>query len=312
MVLDGGLTLGQLIAFRIISGYVTQPLLRLSTIWQRVQELRVSFDRLADIVDTPEESTDVDKEKIPLPPISGKVAFENLDFRFKPGSPKVLKNINLEIPAGKFVGVVGQSGSGKSTLMKLISRLYSPEEGKIMIDDYDIDKVELYSLRRQIGIVPQEPLLFSGNVNDNIALTDPNASSEEISKAAMIACAQEFIMGLADGYSTQRGERGANLSGGQRQRLAIARTLLANPKLLVMDEATSALDYDTERRVCQNLRESLEGCTVFFVTHRLSTVRNADTIVMMHQGAVVEVGDHDELMKMQGRYYALFRQQEAD
>ncbi len=312
MVLDGGLTLGQLIAFRIISGYVTQPLLRLSTIWQRVQELRVSFDRLADIVDTPEESTDVDKEKIPLPPISGKVAFKNLDFRFKPGSPKVLKNINLEIPAGKFVGVVGQSGSGKSTLMKLISRLYSPEEGKIMIDDYDIDKVELYSLRRQIGIVPQEPLLFSGNVNDNIALTDPNASSEEISKAAMIACAHEFIMGLADGYSTQLGERGANLSGGQRQRLAIARTLLANPKLLVMDEATSALDYDTERRVCQNLRESLEGCTVFFVTHRLSTVRNADTIVMMHQGAVVEVGDHDELMKMQGRYYALFRQQEAD
>ena len=140
LVLKGQLTLGQLIAFRIISGYVTQPLLRLSTIWQRIQELRVSFDRLADIVDTPEESTDVDKEKIPLPPISGKVAFENLDFRFKPGSPKVLKNINLEIPAGKFVGVVGQSGSGKSTLMKLISRLYSPEEGKIMIDDYDMTK----------------------------------------------------------------------------------------------------------------------------------------------------------------------------
>ena len=311
MVLSGGLTLGQLIAFRIISGYVTQPLLRLSTIWQRIQELRVSFDRLADIVDTPEESTDIDKEKIPLPPISGKVTFENLDFRFKSGSPKVLKNINLEIPAGKFVGVVGQSGSGKSTLMKLISRLYSPEDGKIMIDDYDIDKVELYSLRRQIGIVPQEPLLFSGNVNENIALTDPNASSEDISKAAMIACAHEFIMGLADGYSTELGERGTNLSGGQRQRLAIARTLLAKPKLLVMDEATSALDYDTERRVCQNLRESLEGSTVFFVTHRLSTVRNADTIVMMHQGAIVEVGNHDTLMNMQGRYYALFRQQEA-
>ena len=180
-----------------------------------------------------------------------------------------------------------------------------------MIDDYDIDKAELYSLRRQIGIVPQEPLLFSGNVNENIALTDPNASSEDISKAAMIACAHEFIMGLADGYSTELGERGTNLSGGQRQRLAIARTLLAKPKLLVMDEATSALDYDTERRVCQNLRESLEGSTVFFVTHRLSTVRNADTIVMMHQGAIVEVGNHDTLMNMQGRYYALFRQQEA-
>ena len=311
LVLDGQLTLGQLIAFRIISSYVTQPLLRLSTIWQRIQELRVSFERLADIVDTPEESTEVDKGKIPLPPLRGQVNFEDLQFRFGAGKPQVLKNINLEIPAGTFVGVVGQSGSGKSTLMKLLPRLYSPEEGRILIDGYDIDKVELYSLRRQIGIVPQDPLLFSGSVNDNIALTDPNASGEEIARAAQIACAHEFIMGLSSGYSTELGERGASLSGGQRQRLAIARTLLANPKLLVMDEATSALDYDTERRVCQNLRESLSGCTVFFVTHRLSTVRNADKIVMMHQGAIVEVGSHDELVAMQGRYYALLRQQEA-
>ena len=311
LVLRGELTLGQLIAFRIISGYVTQPLLRLSTIWQRIQELRVSFERLADIVDTPEESTELDQGKITLPPISGQVAFEDLQFRFGAGTPQVLKNINLTVPAGTFVGVVGQSGSGKSTLMKLLPRLYSPEEGRILIDGYDIDKVELYSLRRQIGIVPQEPLLFSGSVSDNIALTDPNASSEEIAKAAQVSCAHEFIMGLPSGYSTELGERGANLSGGQRQRLAIARTLLANPKLLVMDEATSALDYDTERRVCQNLRESLQGCTVFFVTHRLSTVRNADTIVMMHQGAIVETGSHDELMALQGRYYALYRQQEA-
>ena len=195
--------------------------------------------------------------------------------------------------------------------MKLLPRLYSPEEGRILIDGYDIDKVELYSLRRQIGIVPQDPLLFSGSVSDNIALTDPNASGEEIAKAAQIACAHEFIMGLSSGYSTELGERGTSLSGGQRQRVAIARTLLANPKLLVMDEATSALDYDTERRVCQNLRESLDGCTVFFVTHRLSTVRNADKIVMMHQGAIVEVGSHDELVSLQGRYYALLRQQEA-
>ena len=311
LVLDGQLTLGQLIAFRIISGYVTQPLLRMSTIWQRIQELRVSFERLADIVDTPEESTDLDKAKIPLPPIEGKVEFNNVQFRFNPVSPQVLKNINLSIPPGKFVGVVGQSGSGKSTLMKLLPRLYSPTEGSILIDNYDIDKVELYSLRRQIGIVPQEPLLFTGSVSDNIALTDPNASSEEIAKAAQIACAHEFIMGLPSGYSTELGERGANLSGGQRQRLAIARTLLANPKLLVMDEATSALDYDTERRVCQNLRETLVGSSVFFVTHRLSTVRNADLIVMMHQGAIVETGTHEELIALQGRYYALYRQQEA-
>ena len=311
LVLNGQLTLGQLIAFRIISGYVTQPLLRLSTIWQRIQELRVSFERLADIVDTPEESTELDQGKIHLPPLRGQVTFENLQFRFGAGKPQVLKNINLEIPSGTFVGVVGQSGSGKSTLMKLLPRLYSPEEGRILIDGYDIDKVELYSLRRQIGIVPQDPLLFSGSVSDNIALTDPNASGEDISKAAQIACAHEFVMGLSSGYSTELGERGASLSGGQRQRLAIARTLLANPKLLVMDEATSALDYDTERRVCQNLRESLDGCTVFFVTHRLSTVRNADKIVMMHEGAIVEVGSHDELVALKGRYYALLRQQEA-
>ena len=169
------LSLGQLIAFRIISGYVTQPLLRLSSIWQRIQELKVSFERLADIVDTAEESTEIDQSKIALPPISGKVSFENLYFRFSLNSPEVLKNINLNRPPGKFVGVVGQSGSGKSTLMKLIPRLYSPNEGRILIDDYDIDKVELYSLRRQIGIVPQEPLLFTGSVSDNIALTDPNA-----------------------------------------------------------------------------------------------------------------------------------------
>ena len=311
LVLQGELTLGQLIAFRIISGYVTQPLLRLSTIWQRIQELRVSFERLADIVDTSEESTEADQKKIPLPPIRGDVSFDGLDFSFKPQAPLVLKNINLKIKAGTFVGVVGQSGSGKSTLMKLISRLYSPNSGKICIDDYNIDKVELYSLRRQIGIVPQDPLLFSGNVSENICLTDPNASSDDIKSAAETACAHEFIMDLPSGYSTELGERGANLSGGQRQRLAIARTLLANPKLLVMDEATSALDYDTERRVCQNLRESLKKRTVFFVTHRLSTVKNADLIVMMHQGAVVEAGSHEELINLKGRYYALYRQQEA-
>ena len=311
LVLSGELTLGQLIAFRIISGYVTQPLLRLSTIWQRIQELRVSFERLADIVDTREESSDIDKGKIPLPPVHGKINFENIEFRFQPNTPLILKNIDLEVPAGKFVGVVGQSGSGKSTLMKLLPRLYSPENGRIFIDGYDIDKVELYSLRRQIGIVPQEPLLFTGSVSENVSLTDPNATSEEIKNSCEIACAHEFIMNLPDGYSTLVGERGSNLSGGQRQRLAIARTLLNKPKLLVMDEATSALDYDTERRVCQNLRDALTGCTVFFVTHRLSTIRNADIILMMHQGAVVEIGSHDELIDLRGRYYALYRQQEA-
>lgn len=312
MVLQGSLTLGQLIAFRIISGYVTQPLLRLSNIWQSVQELQVSFERLADVVDTPQESNQTDQAKIPLPPIRGHVRFEDLSFSFAgPGGKPVLSHINLDVPAGKFVGIVGQSGSGKSTLMKLLPRLYAPQQGRILIDDYDIDKVELYSLRRQIGIVPQDPLLFSGTVNENIALTDPDASSEAIVEAAKIAGAHEFIMELPAGYSTPVGERGASLSGGQRQRIAIARTLLSKPQLLVLDEATSALDYATERQVCDNLITALTGCTVFFITHRLNTIRRADLIVMMDQGAIVESGTHDRLMAQRGRYYALYRQQES-
>ena len=311
LVLKGQLTLGQLIAFRIISGYVTQPLLRLSTIWQNVQELRVAFERLGDIIDTPEESNEADKGKIPLPSISGKINFKNVRFSFESGQPEILKNINLEVNEGKFVGIVGQSGSGKSTLMKLLPRLYNPDSGKILIDGYDINKVELYSLRRQIGIVPQEPLLFAGTINDNIALTDPEAPSDEIVKVAKIASAHDFIMDLSEGYSTNIGERGAGLSGGQKQRIAIARTLLSNPKLLIMDEATSALDYETERKVCDGLKSSCKNSTVFFITHRLSTVKNADLIVMLHQGSIVEMGTHEELISLKGRYFALYRQQES-
>ena len=311
LVLKGEMSLGQLIAFRIISGYVTQPLLRLSSIWQSIQELKVSFERLADVVDTPQESDDADKAKIPLPPLEGAVKFEQVDFAFSKANPPVLHEVSLDIAAGTFVGVVGQSGSGKSTLTKMLSRLYAPDKGKILIDGYDIAKVELYSLRRQIGIVPQEPLLFSGSVADNIALGDPDASSDAIVEAARLACAHEFIMEMPAGYSSDVGERGAGLSGGQRQRIALARTLLLQPRLLVLDEATSALDYDTERRVFRNLLESLNNCTVFFITHRLSTIKRADRIVMMHQGAVSEVGTHDDLMALKGRYYALFLQQEA-
>ena len=311
LVLKGELTLGQLIAFRIISGYVTQPLLRLSSIWQNIQELKVSFERLADVIDTPIESNESDQSKIPLPPIAGSVKFENIVFGFKPNQPPVLKNINLSIDKGEFVGIVGQSGSGKSTLMKLLPRLYSPNNGLIKIDDYDVDKVELYSLRRQIGIVPQDPLLFSGTVAENISLIKPDADSEEIVAAAKLACAHDFIMELPQGYSTPVGERGGSLSGGQRQRIAIARTLLGKPKLLVMDEATSALDYETERKVCDNLVDNLKDCTVFFITHRLSTIKRSDRIIMLHQGALVEEGTHSSLMSLNGRYYALYRQQEA-
>ena len=312
LVLGGKLTLGQLIAFRIISGYVTQPLLRLSTIWQNIQELRVSFERLADIIDTPEESNESDKSNINLPDIKGNVSFENVSFSFGEGKPEVLKNINLSIPSGLFIGIAGQSGSGKSTLMKLLARLYESNQGKIVIDNYNIAKVELYSLRRQIGIVPQDPLLFAGRVSENIAITNPDVSGEEIIEVAKIADAHDFIMDLPLGYSTNVGERGTSLSGGQKQRLAIARTLLSKPKLLIMDEATSALDYETERRVCENLRKKLKGLTVFFITHRLSTIKNADSIVLMHDGCICEVGTHDKLIEQKGRYFALFRQQDSN
>ena len=311
LVLQGKMSLGQLIAFRIISGYVTQPLLRLSSIWQSIQELKVSFERLADIIDTQEESSEADKANIPLPEIDGEVKFDNITFRFPNATQDVLKNINITIPKGKFVGIAGQSGSGKSTLMKLLPRLYEINNGKILIDNYDIQKIELYSLRKQIGIVPQEPLLFSGSVSENIAITNPNSSSNEIVEAAKAANAHDFIMELPEGYSTNVGERGAGLSGGQKQRIAIARTILNKPKLLIMDEATSALDYNSERKVCENLRKSCKNKTVFFITHRLTTIKNADIIIMMDQGNIHEIGSHEDLMNNKGMYYALYRQQES-
>jgi ATP-binding cassette subfamily B protein len=192
-----------------------------------------------------------------------------------------------------------------------LPRLYPLESGRILIDGYDINKVELYSLRRQVGIVPQDTLLFDGTIQDNIALNHPDASSEEIIEAAKIAFAHEFIMNLANGYNTRVGERGASLSGGQRQRIAIARTILQNPQMLILDEATSALDYESERQVCLNLAEAFKGRTVFFITHRLSTIRNADLILMLDQGFVVEQGTHQQLMSEKGRYYCLYQQQEA-
>jgi ATP-binding cassette subfamily B protein len=221
----------------------------------------------------------------------------------------LLKGVDLTIPKGKFVAVVGTSGSGKSTLTKLVARLYNAELGSVLVDGIDISKVELYSLRRQIGIVPQDTVLFDGSVEENITLTNPEATSEEIIEAATIAAAHDFIMDLPAGYSTQVGERGSGLSGGQRQRIAIARTILQKPRMLIMDEATSALDYQTERVVSENLMQALQGCTVLFITHRLSSIVNADMIVCMGQGAVLEVGSHQDLMAARGPYYVLFRQQ---
>ncbi|BAY46734.1 cyclic nucleotide-regulated ABC bacteriocin/lantibiotic exporter [Scytonema sp. HK-05] len=311
LVLKGQLTLGQLIAFRIIAGYVTAPLLRLTQLWQNFQETALSLERLADILDTPSETDEEDRKNIPIPPIKGAVKYENVSFRFAPNGPLQLNNINVDFPAGKFVGIVGQSGSGKSTLTKLLPRLYDLESGRILVDGYDIAKIELYSLRRQIGMVLQDSLLFDGTIQENIALTNPDATTEEIIAAAKVAVAHDFIMSLPNGYNTRVGERGSALSGGQRQRIAIARTVLQNPRLLILDEATSALDYQSERQACQNLARAFRGRTVFFITHRLSTVKNADIILLLDQGLVVEQGTHDELMAQQGRYYCLYQQQES-
>lgn len=310
LVLDGKLTLGQLIAFRIISGYVTSPLLRLTQLWQNFQETALSLERIADILDTPMESNDIDRGNIPMPTIQGNVKFDNVSFRFAPTGQLNLDGVSLEFSAGTFIGIVGQSGSGKSTLMKLLPRLYPIESGRILVDDYDISKVELYSLRQQIGIVPQDSLLFEGSVQENIALNYPDATTDQIIQAARIANAHNFIMELPNGYNSPVGERGAGLSGGQRQRIAIARTILQNPRLLILDEATSALDYDSEHQVCTNIAAAFQGKTVFFITHRLTTIRNADVIVMMDRGLVSELGTHAELMALKGRYYCLYQQQE--
>ncbi|MEM7580340.1 MAG: peptidase domain-containing ABC transporter [Mastigocoleus sp.] len=311
LVLEGQLTLGQIIAFRIIASYVTAPLLRLTQLWQNFQETALSLERLGDILDTPAEEDLSDRNNnISMPTIKGAVKYENVSFRFNPNGPQQLKNINLEFSAGQFVGIVGQSGSGKSTLTKLLPRLYPQESGRILIDGYDISKTELYSLRRQIGVVLQDTLLFEGSIAENIALTNPDSTTEEIVEAAKVAAAHEFIMDLPNGYNSHVGERGSGLSGGQRQRIAIARTVLQNPRLLILDEATSALDYQSEGQVCANLAQAFKNKTVFFITHRLSTVKNADVILMLESGTVVEKGTHEELISQRGRYYCLYQQQE--
>ena len=310
LVLDGKLTLGQLIAFRILSSNVTSPLLRLSSLWQNFQETALSLERLSDIVDNPEEIEISGENLPPIPPIKGSIQYESVNFRFMNTGPMQLLNVSLRIKEGDFIGIVGSSGSGKSTLLKLLTRLYDPENGTIRVDNYDISKIDLYSLRSQIGVVPQDSLLFDGSVQDNIGLTRPDASFEDISKAAKIACADDFIEKLPSGYSSSVGERGSSLSGGQRQRIAIARMVLKRPKLLILDEATSALDVDTEQRLTRNLAEAYKGSTVLFITHRLGSLRHADKILVMHEGSLVEEGNHEELLKLGGRYSTLYKQQE--
>tara|TARA_B100000212_G_C27382321_1_gene537599 strand:+ start:1078 stop:4044 length:2967 start_codon:yes stop_codon:yes gene_type:complete len=312
LVLQGKMTLGQLIAFRILSGYVTNPLLRLATLWQNFQETALSLERLSDIVDHQEEIEIKGQNLPPMPTIKGKISYENVNFRFKPKGPLQLANVSFTIPKGSFVGVVGTSGSGKSTLIKLLTRLFDPIEGKINIDGMDISKFDLYSLRRQIGVVPQDSLLFDGSIQENIALAKAEASFDEIVEAAKISCAHDFIQSLPAGYSTLVGERGSGLSGGQRQRIAIARTIIKKPRLLILDEATSALDIDNEKNLIQNLLNAYSEITIIFITHRLSSLRNSDQILLMNDGVLAEMGSHVELMSQNGYYSTLYKQQELN
>ncbi|WP_092163420.1 type I secretion system permease/ATPase [Bosea sp. CRIB-10] len=300
-VIQGDLTVGALIAFNMILNQVTAPVLRLSQLWQDFQQVKISVDRLGDVLNNYPESSALVQAN--LPTLKGDVQIKNVTFRYQEGSREVLSNVSLKIPAGQVIGIVGPSGSGKSTLTKLIQRLYVPERGQIMVDGIDIAQVDPASLRRQVGVVLQENLLFHKTVHDNIALANPALSRAQVIQVARLSGADEFITRLPLGYDTMIEERGANLSGGQRQRLAIARALAMNPRILILDEATSALDYESERIIQENMRHIVRGRTVIVIAHRLAAVRGCDRIIALQDGKIVEDGSHRELLEMPTSLY---------
>jgi subfamily B ATP-binding cassette protein HlyB/CyaB len=308
LVIGGDLTIGGLVAFNMLAGRVSAPVLRLAQIWQDFHQARLSVERLGDILNTAAEPA-FSPTRAALPAIRGDIAFEHVAFRYQADTAEVLRDITLRIPAGQMVGIVGPSGSGKSTLAKLIQRLYVPESGRVLVDGVDLAMVDTAWLRRQIGVVPQESLLFNRSVRDNIALADPAAPMERVIAAARLAGAHDFILELPEGYDSVIGERGGSLSGGQRQRIAIARALIGNPRVLIFDEATSALDYESERVIAQNMKQIAHGRTVIVIAHRLSTVRMADRIITIDRGRLIEDGTHDQLIRAGGRYAGLHRMQ---
>ena len=306
--MQGEISVGELIAFQMIAGQLIAPVMRLVNMWQYFQQARVSMDRLGDIMNESTEPS-FNPSRTTLPSIQGEVFFDHVRFRYKEESRDVLQDVSIRIPPGMKVGIVGRSGSGKSTLTKLIQRLYVPDTGRVLIDGIDLAQVEPPWLRRQIGVVLQENFLFSGTIKENIAMAMPNATDEEIFRAAKLAGADEFIRDLAQGYDTFVGERGSLLSGGQKQRIAIARALLTDPRILIFDEATSALDYESEHIIMDNLEQMTEGRTTLMIAHRLSTVRNCQALIVMEQGRIVEFGSHDQLMARKGAYYRLYMAQ---
>jgi subfamily B ATP-binding cassette protein HlyB/CyaB len=307
-VIAGELSVGSLVAFNMLAGRVASPILRLSQLWQDFQQIRISVDRLGDVLNTPAEP-DYDASRASLPPIRGMIEFDKVRFRYRPDAPEALRGVSLDIPAGEMLGIVGPSGSGKSTLTKLVQRLYVPEQGRILVDGVDLALIDPAWLRRQVGVVLQENILFNRTVRENIALADPTRPMEAVIAAATLAGANEFILELNHGYDTVIDERGGNLSGGQRQRIAIARALINDPRILILDEATSALDAESEEIIQRNLQGIAHGRTVIIIAHRLSAVRKCHRIITVEGGEITEIGTHAELLKAGGRYAQLHSKQ---
>ena len=308
-VMDGNFTVGQLVAFRMLSGRVSGPVLRLVQLWQEYQQASLSVKRIGDIFNTAPEPV-LNTNLTSLPRLQGKIIFDKVHFRYNPQGGEVIKGMSFEIEPGTVVGVVGRSGSGKSTISKLIQRLYIPEAGKISVDGMDISLVNPAMLRKQIGVVLQENFMFNGTVAENIAIHCPTATMEQIMKCAKIAGAHDFILELPNGYDTIIGEKGMGLSGGQKQRVAIARAILNDPRIVIFDEATSALDYESESIIQNNLKEICRNRTVIIIAHRLSTLKDAQKIMVIDKGDLVEYDTHENLMALNGLYAYLYNQQQ--
>ena len=312
LVIQQQLTIGQLVAFNMLVGNVVSPFKRLIGLWNQFQEILVAVERLDDVIDSPPEEDLSSSNLINLPSIDGYVRFEDVTFRYNlENETNTLTNLSFEIKPGQTVALVGRSGSGKTTIAKLLLGLYTPTKGKILIDGQNLSNISLHSLRKQTGIVDQNTFLFGGTIKENLTVAHPQASMAELEQACKLAGAADFIHELPLRYETQIGEGGGLMSGGQRQRLAIARALLNNPRLLILDEATSNLDAESEQIIQNNLDTILKNQTTLVIAHRLSTVRNADLILVLDRGLLVESGSHEALMAKRGQYYYLNQQQLA-